>query len=273
MKPLPAQEPAIQKPTESAMPSIPAALSPTPPASFSKSNRRASSGGAHRAYPWMLCASTIAAGVFCLMYITKPVIMASQANPTETMFGGKPALATSLETPHAAQAAPVKQAGLMPSRDKLPGETAGSAAPGKGQESPRASAQPPGPQGAAFEQTNLRVQHILTAEAPGGHVSKIDLDVPVLYQSRNLRWTPEEVLEARELLSRLADYQEKSQTLRAEGVVLLESWNRLIEKSIPGGQLRADSPTLPTNQQDAADSPRPAGLDTNELIRIQPAGK
>ena len=272
MKPLPAQAPAAQNPTESAMPSIPAALSPTPPASFSKTNRRASSGGAHRAYPWMLCASTIAAGVFCLMYITKPVIMASQANPAETMFGEKPALATSLETPHAAQRVPAKQGALMPSRDKLPGESAGAAG-SKGQESPRAGAQPPGPPGAAFEQTNLRVQHILTAEAPGGHVSKIDLDVPVLYQSRNLRWTPEEVLEARELLSRLADYQEKSQTLRGEGAVLLESWNRLIEKSIPGGELRADSPSLPTNQKDAADSPRPAGLDTTELIRIQPAGK
>jgi len=278
MKPLPAQSPAIQKPTETAMPSIPAPLSPTPPASFSKANRRASSGGAHRAYPWMLCASTIAAGVFCLMYITKPVIMASQANPTENLFGEKPTLSTALETPHAGPAATGTQAALMPSRDKLPGEAGGA----KAQESPRGSAQAPGPAagtgntatpGTAFEQTNLRVQHILTAEAPGGHVSKIDIDVPVLYQSRNLRWTPEEVLEARELLSRLADYQEKSQTLRAEGVVLLNAWNHLVEKSIPGSELRADSPSLPTNQQDAADSPRPAGLDTNELIRIQPVGK
>ena len=95
----------------------------------------------------------------------------------------------------------------------------------------------------------------------------------MLYQSRNLRWTPAEVAEARELLIRLADYQEKSRTLRLEGAELLDSWNRLIERSIPATDLRADSPTLPTNQQDAADAPRPAGLDTTELIQIQPAGK
>ena len=74
-------------------------------------------------------------------------------------------------------------------------------------------------------------------------------------------------------LRRLADYQEKSRTLRLEGAELLDSWNRLIERTIPATELRADSPTLPTNQQDAADAPRPAGLDTTELIQIQPAGK
>lgn len=125
----------------------------------------------------------------------------------------------------------------------------------------------------AFEQTNLRIQHILTAEAPGGHLAKIDLDVPVLYQSRNLRWTAEEVAEARELLVRLANYQEKSRAMRAEGVALLDSWNHLVQRSIPDGELRADSPTLPANQEDAASTPRPVGLDTTESIQIKPAGK
>ena len=156
----------------------------------------------------------------------------------------------------------------MPSHDRLPGEkdTRGTSldagAPA------RASFAP-----VAFEQTNLRIQHILTAEAPGGHLARINLDVPVLYQSRNLRWTAAEVTEARALLARLADYQEKSRTLRVEGAELLDSWNHLIGRSIPAGDLRADSPTLPANQQDAADAPRPAGLDTRELIQIQPAGK
>jgi hypothetical protein len=58
-----------------------------------------------------------------------------------------------------------------------------------------------------------------------------------------------------------------------EGAELLDSWNQLVERSIPASDLRADSPTLPTNQQDAADAPRPPGLNTTELIRIQPAGK
>ena len=152
--------------------------------------------------------------------------------------------------------------GIMPDKDRLPGEMPTDSA-----------SRPDSPTVTPFEHTNLRIQHILTAEAPGGHTSRIDLDVPVLYQSRNLRWTPAEVAKARELLIRLADYQEKSRTLRLEGMELLESWNHLIENSVPAADLRADSPTLPTNQQDAADTPRPAGLNTTELIQIQPAGK
>ena len=41
----------------------------------------------------------------------------------------------------------------------------------------------------------------------------------------------------------------------------------------PGGDLRADSSTLPVNQLDAAGAPRPAGLNTIESIQIQPSIK
>lgn len=253
MKPLPAQNPASIRTADSAMPSLPPALSPQP-ASFSKTNRRASGNPGQRVYPWLLCTSTMVAAAFCLLYITKPVVMASQ----QTGSGYT-------ESPVSISPTPTGNVSLMPGKDRLPGEK--PAAP-----APTGSVAAPGPS-VAFEQTNLRIQHILTAEAPGGHLARIDLDVPVLYQSRNLRWTPEEVAQARQLLSRLADYQEKTQALRAEGAELLDAWNHLVEHSIPAGQLRADSPTLPTNQQDAADTPRPAGLDTTELIKIQPAGK
>ncbi len=235
------------------MPSLPPALN-TPPASFSTANRRASGGAGQRVYPWLLCTSTILAAAFCLLYITKPVIMASQQTGA-----GYPDSPVTL-----GESAPVANVSLMPGKDRLPGEKP-AAVTASNLPAPRSTN--------AFEQTNLRIQHILTAEAPGGHMARIDLDVPVLYQSRNLRWTPEEVAQARELMARLADYQEKTQTLRAEGAELLDAWNQLVERSIPAGQLRADSPTLPTNQQDAADAPRPAGLDTTELIKIQPAGK
>lgn len=254
MKPLPAQNPASSRTSDSAMPSLPPALNPQP-ASFSTANRRASGGPGQRVYPWLLCTSTMVAAAFCLLYITKPVVMASQQ--TGTGFTETPVSVSPLPVAHGVS--------LMPGKDRLPGEKPAAKSP--------AGSQPVRSQPAAFEQTNLRIQHILTAEAPGGHLARIDLDVPVLYQSRNLRWTPEEVAQARELLARLADYQEKTQTLRAEGAELLDAWNQLVERSIPAAQLRADSPTLPTNQQDAADTPRPAGLDTTELIKIQPAGK
>jgi hypothetical protein len=252
MKPLPAQTSHVIRAADSAMPSLPSALAP-PAGPYSTSNRRASTCPVQRVYPVLLFASTAVAAVFCLMYITKPFIQASQS-PSP----GLPAhpVLSKPTTP------PAGQSGLMPGKNSLPGES-----PAAGSANLRA-----GTSTAAFEQSNLRIQHILTAESPGGHLSRIDLDVPVLYQSRNLRWTPTEVAEARALLIRLADYQEKSRMLRLEGSELLDSWNRLIGQSIPAADLRADSPTLPANQQDAADAPRPAGLDTTELIQIQPTG-
>ena len=265
MKPLPAQTPVVIKSNDSAMPSLPAPLA-TPPVVYSKANRRVSTSISQRAYPWLLFASTSVAAVFCLMYITKPVILASQR---EMPGYPVPEIAAS-PVSMAAKSNEVKQT-IMPDRNSLPGE--GLSHPSAGSEDHVRNALSRSKPATAFEQTNLRIQHILTAEAPGGHLAKIDLDVPVLYQSRNLRWTAPEVAEARELLTRLADYQEKSRSIRAEGVALLDSWNHLVERSIPSGELRADSPTLPTNQQDAVDAPRPVGLDTTESIQIKPAGK
>lgn len=220
----------------------------------------------------MLAASTAIAGVFCLMYVTKPVLQASQSNisaPTSAPILPKTGESSNEQIHPSAE--PNKTAtstgNLMPNPDRLPGEKVVSPSFVQETSQPRPAPSP------VFEQTNLRVQHILNADAPGGYHEKIELKVPVLYQSRNLRWTAAEVIEAREILARLADYQEKTQNLRAEGTLLLESWNRLIERSIPSSELRADSPTIPMNQQDAANSPRPMGLDTTELIRIQPAVK
>jgi hypothetical protein len=254
MKPLPAQTTHVIKANEVGMPSLPVVLNPGS-TSYSTANRRASTCSTQRAYPVLLFISTAAAAVFCLMYITKPFIQASATHPEHSF---------QLDT---TRDKPTTSAVPEPSKTE---EKEGTVV-----ESPRdagvsaRSTSPP----ATYEQTNLRIQHILTAEAPGGLLSKIDIDVPVLYQSRNLRWTPDEVAEARELLIRLANYQEKCRLLRSEGADLLGSWNRLIEQSIPSPALRADSPSLTSNQVDAADAPRPAGLDTNELIQIQPAGK
>lgn len=255
MKPLPAQDFGVVEVTDSAMKSLASALA-TAAASHSTSNRRASTGRMARIYPWLLAASTTLAVVFGLMYITKPFIGSPQdASPAAPVAVRKIVV-------------PSTQAGLMPSQDRLPGEKS-SRETLQDAGAPAAAAAAP----VAFEQTNLRIQHILTAEAPGGHQARINLDVPVLYQSRSLRWTAAEVAEARTLMVRLSDYQEKSRVLRAEGAELLDSWNLLIGRSIPAGDLRADSPTLPANQQDAANAPRPAGLDTRELIQIQPSGK
>ncbi len=264
MKPLPAQKIAGTRTPQEDMPSLPTGLSAAS-GSFSKTNRRTASSPVQRAYPWLLMASTIMAGTFCLLYITKPVIVAA---------GNKETTAAKPETRSAPASNPAntKSVSLLPDKDRLPGDSNNPAATNTSPANPRRSILPPS-HATNFEETNLRIQHILTAEAPGGHVDRIDLEVPVLYQSRSLRWTPDEVAQARDLLARLMDYQEKSQSMRAEGMQLLDAWNRLIGNSLPAHDLRADSPSLPANQVDTAESPRLADSLSNGSIQIQPSGK
>ena len=258
------QKPIGAKSQGEGIPSLPSTLA-SQTGDFSKTNRRTTSCPVQRAYPWLLSASTAVAALFCLLYITKPVITPA-TSPLLPAVSPKPAAALAQS--------PSTGTTLMPGNERLPGESATTAsATIKPTPTDPRRALPIPTSTSAFEETNIRIQHILTAEAPGGHLDRIDIDVPVLYQSRSLRWTADEVAEARHLLTRLMDYQEKSRTLRAEGVELLDSWNALIGKSIPSGDLRADSPSLPANQEDAADAPRPAGLITTESIHIQPSGK
>jgi hypothetical protein len=265
MKPLPAPKSTAGLPSDGGMPTLPSPLV-TPAGEYSASNRRAASAcGAQRAYPWLLFFSTAVAALFCLLYITKPVYI-----PAPAMIApATPMKPTTAEMPKPSPApATTPSASLLPARDSLPGEADSKPL---ASDPRKASAAPPVVSN--FEETNLRIQHVLSAEAPGGQIDRIILDVPVLYQSRNLRWTPDEVTAARELLIRLMDYQDKCRSLRAEGIGLLDAWNHLIERSIPATQVRADSPTLPANQQDATDAPRPAGLMSTESIQIQPSDK
>jgi hypothetical protein len=263
MKPIPGPKIPSAPLVDSGIPALPSPLG-TSAAGFSASNRRASPGcAAQRAYPWLLFLSTAFAAVFCFLYITKPVLI-----PGPAMIAPGSPIKMPMPDASSPPPAPAASASLLPAGDSLPGEGDAHPIP----TDPRRVAAVP-PAASHYEETNLRIQHVLTAEAPGGQMDRIILDVPVLYQSRNLRWTAEEVVAARELLIRLMDYQDKCRSLRAEGISLLEAWNQLIERSIPTAQVRADSPSLPANQEDAADAPRPTGLMSNESIQIQPSGK
>ena len=114
----------------------------------------------------------------------------------------------------------------------------------------------------------MRVQHILTATSNDGHVSRIDLEVPVLYQSRQLRWSPSEVEEANELMLRLMDYQDRSRMLKSQGEQLLTDSNALIGKSIPASKLRADSPSIPDNQHAALSLTGSSDAGSNDAVEI-----
>jgi len=222
------------------------------------SNQRRSANPVRNVYPWLLLASTTIATVFCILYITKPVIETTTVVPGKAELPSLPkpgsvAASEPRNTPTSpsaqiqAQADPVhKDAALMPKSTAV---------------SPK------------FEETNLGIQHVLTAQAPAGDLCRIVLDVPVLYQSRQLRWTERDVEDARELLAQLSNYQEKSIALRSEGLELLDHWNRLLNRSIPASELRADSPALPANQKNSPLLIVPAGFDTRESIQLKPSEK
>lgn len=272
MKPLPAEG----SPIERKLPAATLVAGRPPSVPPSSTNRKVKPPASQRAYPWLLLLSTCVAGTFCYLYITKPVIQASNGSPAPLVsLDGHPPAASPASAPGASLAETKKSStppSVTPAADHLPGDaTAGPSRPASAD--PRTAGLAKSGPGAAFEETNLRVQHVLTAETPGGEASRIVLDVPVLYRSRSLRWSKEDLGQARELLVRLADYQERTRALRAEGVALLDSWNHLIGRSIPGAGLRADSPSLPANQEEASTAPRPASLNTSESIQIQPAGK
>lgn len=219
-------------------------------------NRRAACP-IQRAYPWLLAASTGLAAVFCAMYLTKPVIVPGQAAaaPVETAaLSPVPSLA----------AAPRPQPPLLPAAEDMPGDAPARPQPAD----PRRLASAGGNTSTSFEETNLRVQHVLGAQGPNGeNLGKILLDVPVLYQSRTLRWTHEDIAEARELLAAIGDYQERSRALREEAGILLAAWNNLVDGSIPASVLRADSPSLPSNQSSRKQASE--DLDTTRAIEVK----
>lgn len=250
MKPLPSEQRAKEAPKP--LPSLP--LHPTP-GSFSTANRRAGACPIQRIYPWMLFASTAVAATFCLAYITKPVILADPVPSTLPAHAPKEIAANA----PAPAALPEK---LLPDPSRLPGNL-----------SRPSPASPAASLASEFEETNIRVQHILDAESPSGDISRIIVDVPVLYRSRNLRWTQAEATEARELLARLTEHQDKTRSLRDEGRALLEDWNALMSKSIPSASLRADSPSLPANQHDPLAPTGPTVSDTIETIQLSEPDK
>lgn len=269
----------------------PASTLPSPQAGTSHAKRGGTAPPAQtRAYPLLLLLSTAMAVVFCYMYVTKPEFqLAVPLGGTPLPAPDKPLIPpenpatalplTAADKPASPPSAAVPEPGtpplasMLPNPQRLPGDTETPVATKPPQGTDPRPALPGNTPAPTFEETNLHIQHVLTATTPGGDVSRIVLNVPVLYQSRNLAWTDNEVAESRELLKRLAAYQENSRTLREEGSHILDAWNHLIERSIPTPVLRADSPSLPANQHHAKRSEQAAGLDTTQSIQIQPADK
>jgi hypothetical protein len=241
MKPLPAEGTPINR----------RASNPPP---VSTSNRKNSSS-VPRIYPLLLATSTAISALFCYLYLTKPVLIpppSIQKPVAETTAPQAPAIPSAPES--IVEAVPAS----APALKQLPGDPAISTPTIPARANP-------------FEETNLSIQHVVTAQAPGGITKRLDFKVPVLYRSRNLLWTKEDIALAHDLLGRLNLHQQRTHQLRAEAVDLQTAWNALIERSTPAQGLQADSPTLISNQElpGAAPSERKA----QDSILIQPTRK
>ncbi len=99
-----------------------------------------------------------------------------------------------------------------------------------------------------FEPTNLKVQQAVVVELSDGQLQKILLEIPVLYQSRELKMNPQRVSELRQLRDQVVNHHTKLRDLRSEGAMLLSAWNQFLKKTTPIPALRVDSVTLPSNQ-------------------------
>lgn len=204
-----------------------------------------------KAYSWLLGISLILTAVFCWLYVTKPVQIINMKNVTSPLQPS--AQASSQPESEDRKQLPNPSSSLIPSDDVLPGVK---------QNDPKAQTQSAkgapskiidprqllsSDDGSGWETTNARVQHILSADTGTGEQSKIVLNVPVLYQTRTMRWTPPDVQKARDILTRLMVYEGNLSKVKQEGKFLLAEWNQLLEKTVPSRSLRADSPSLPYN--------------------------
>lgn len=157
---------------------------------------------------------------------------------------------------------------LIPSENALPGVLSADRA--LATQSPKAidpSQLAGSGDGSGWETTNSRVQHILSADTGNGELTKIVLNVPVLYQTRTMRWTPADIKKARGVLTRLMVYEGNLAKIKQEGKALLMDWNQILEKTVPAQALRADSPSLPYNHGEQL---RNGGLpDSGSTIKVE----
>ncbi len=225
------------------------------------------------AQPVLLVLSTLLAATFCILYLTKPVVRIVAAEPTRPA-PANPATATAPATPAAPDRADRSSPTAEPAAPDAPSAPAapasGAPLPADPADLAAAGASKPSPD-AEFEETNLKVQHVLSVVAPEGELGRVVAEVPVLYQTRTLRWDQAQVAAARNLLAALQAHQQKARALRAEGIALLDAWQTLVGSSIPAPALRADSPTLPANQAGESGRRGPAGLETSKSIEVKTA--
>ena len=228
------------------------------------------------AYHWLLITSLILTSIMCWLYVTKPVIVQNGASNDVQRDGALPG---SMENSQSGRVST-----LVPSEYVLPGSKLPSSVDrkissqsnlqqtGSGAlaESGHMADNPLFSQG--WESTNLKMQHIFSADTGGDEMEEIVLDVPVLYETRTMRWSVADIAQARQLMQRLIVYEGNLKNLRNDGKEILKEWNELIENTTPTDNLKADSPSLPKNhvQGEPSDEPSAYVPASSSVIKNEP---
>ncbi len=226
-----------------------------------------SEGRLDKAYPWLLGSSICLSALLCWMYVTKPVIVqgdpvqgdpsGDSASPESTAMAAGEKSGGKGKTSETGSPSAASLPAIVPSEKSLPGDDSSGAdhsspeAVDPGALVKKIASVGPAP---GWERTNLRIQHILSADPGNGALEKIVLNVPVLYQTRTMRWTPSDIAKAREVMARLMVYERNLNSLRKEGEAIMRGWNILLENTVPSQALRADSPSLPVNHGQSGQS-------------------
>lgn len=193
-------------------------------------------------YKFLLTFSTLCAVFFCWLYVTKPTQVINATPAGDSKLVAEPEPPTSGEADSSSFESLTSNAlpGDSPERPKATDAHSSSST------IPLAkTASTDGQLG--WEETNHRVQHVLTAQN-GTSSERIILQVPVIYQTRGIRLGTEQAKEAARVLRALTIYQEQITKLHQDGKNIQHAWDMLLLSAQPISALRADSPSLPSAQ-------------------------
>lgn len=193
-------------------------------------------------YKFLLAFSTLSAIFFCWLYVTKPTTVVAEPNSPVLPESESPSL------DEKASSEPSSFAALT--QTSLPGD-----------DSPRPTQVDASNNGVAiplaqsistaseigWEETNDRIQHVLEAQDANAS-ERLILQVPVIYQTRGLRFGPTEAKEAARILRALKIYRGQIAKLHKDGKNIQQAWDSLLLAAQPIRSLRADSPSLPASQ-------------------------
>ncbi|WP_018970714.1 hypothetical protein [Rubritalea marina] len=203
-----------------------------------------SGGDVSLTYKFLLIFSTLAAVFFCWLYVTKPteIVQAATSAPSDSVIteGGT-------STPQAPEAS--SMASSLVDAPSLPGMDAELPSiqpvdPSSGKNSVPVPSDSSTERLVGFEETNDAIQHVLLVQSDQGN-ERVILEVPVIYQTRGLRFSPAEANEAGRILRALKIYHAQVKKLHTDGQNIQRAWDKLLMDSQPIEALRADSPSLP----------------------------